>query len=155
MISDILLPIPATGIMAALGTVYGLWFGTLISVTGSVGAGLIGYGMARILGRNASRWIASEQEIQKFKDVFDRWGGYAIMASRAMPVMPEVMTILAGLGKMKFSRFIIALVAGSFPVAFFFSWMGACSGLPPGMGVMVAVLLPVLFWPILAKMNKI
>lgn len=155
LISDILLPVPATGIMAALGAVYGVWTGALVSAVGSICAGLTGYGIARILGRRGSRWIASEKEIKKFKSFFDQWGGYAIIISRVMPVLPEVISILAGLSRMKFSRFLSALFAGTIPVAFLFSWIGAYSGFSSGPGILLAILLPALIWPFFLKIVKI
>lgn len=155
LVSDILLPVPATGIMAALGAVYGVLPGAVISMAGSVSAGLIGYITAMGLGKMGSHWIASEQEIEKFKSFFDRWGGYAIIISRVMPMMSEVISILAGLSRMKFSRFLTALIAGSLPVSFLFSWIGAYSGSTPGAGILFAVLLPVLIWPFFIKLVKI
>ncbi|MDA3787113.1 MAG: VTT domain-containing protein [Desulfobacula sp.] len=155
LVSDILLPVPATGIMAALGSVYGVCTGAIISMVGSVGAGLIGYSIARALGRKGSRWIASEEEIIKFKSFFDQWGSYAIIISRILPILPEVVAILAGLSRMKFSRFVSALIAGTLPVSFLFSWMGAYSGFTPGIGLLIAIIFPVLIWPFFIKMVKI
>lgn len=155
LISDIVTPVPATGIMAALGAVYGLGLGTLFSVMGSAGAGLIGYGVARALGEKGSRWIADEKEIQRFKAFFDQWGGYAVILSRATPILPEVISILAGLSRMKFSRFLSALLAGTIPTSFLFSWMGSYPGFPFGIGLVLALFMPVLFWPLFIKMVKI
>jgi uncharacterized membrane protein YdjX (TVP38/TMEM64 family) len=155
LVSDIVTPVPATGIMAALGAVYGLGLGTLFSVMGSAGAGLIGYGAARAFGLRGSRWIADEKEIQRFKMFFDQWGGYAVILSRATPILPEVISILAGLSKMKFSRFLSALLAGTIPTSFLFAWMGSYPGLSHGTGIVLAVLVPVLLWPVFIKMVKI
>lgn len=155
LISDIVTPVPATGIMAALGAVYGPLLGTLFSAIGSAGAGLIGYGAARAFGLRGSRWIADEKEIEIFKGFFDRWGGYAVILSRATPILPEVISILAGLSKMKFSRFLSALLAGTIPTSFLFAWMGTYSGLPYGTGIVLALLVPVLLWPVFIKMVKI
>ena len=151
LLADILLPIPATGVMAALGAVYGLWPGAVFSAAGSVGAGLLGYGIARGLGKRWRGWIASEEEIQKFKTFFDHWGAYAIIIGRAAPVLPEVTTILAGISRMKFFLFIGALAAGAMPVGFVFSAMGAYSGWSPGIGIGMAVLVPALIWPLVLK----
>ncbi len=155
LLSDIITPVPATGIMAALGAVYGTLPGTFFSVIGSTGAGLIGYGIARALGVRGSRWIADETEIEKFKTFFDQWGGYAVILSRATPILPEVISILAGLSRMKFSRFLAALLAGTIPTSFLFAWMGSYSGLPYGTGIILALIVPVLLWPVFIKMVKI
>ncbi len=155
LVSDIVTPVPATGIMAALGAVYGVVPGAIFSVIGSAGAGLIGYGAARALGVRGSRWIADEKEIEKFKVFFDRWGGYAVILSRAMPILPEVISILAGLSRMKFSRFFSALLAGTIPTSFLFAWMGSYPGFPYGTGIVLALLVPVLLWPLFIKMARI
>lgn len=155
LLSDIVTPVPATGIMAALGAVYGPLAGTLFSVIGSAGAGLIGYGIARGLGVRGSRWIADEKEIQKFKLFFDEWGGYAVILSRATPILPEVIAILAGLSKMKFSRFLSALLAGTVPTAFLFTWMGSYPGFPAGLGIVLALIVPAVLWPFFIRLIKI
>ena len=155
LISDILLPVPATGIMAALGAVYGPFVGGVASTAGSVCAGITGYGIARFLGQKASTRIASQEEIERFKFFFDNWGAYAIILARILPILPEVTTILAGLSRMKFQRFFLALMAGCLPVSFLFSWMGSYSGFSPGTGIVLAVFLPALLWPFFIKLIKV
>ncbi len=155
LISDILLPVPATVIMAAAGAVYGLWPGVLISFTGSMLAGLTGYVTALFFGKKGSRYIASETEINRFKSYFDSYGGYAVILSRGVPVMPEAITILAGLSGMKFSRFSAALIAGTLPVSFFFTWLGTNEVGVFGGGLILATLIPALLWPFFIKFLKI
>ena len=155
LIFDILLPVPATGIMAALGAVYGPWVGGTASAVGSVCAGLTGYFIAKFFGQKASTGIASQEEVERFKTFFDRWGSYAIILSRIMPIVPEVTTILAGLSRMNFRRFLLALMVGSLPVSFLFSFMGSYSGFSPGIGILLAVLLPAFLWPFFVKLTKV
>lgn len=155
LVSDIVLPIPATGVMAAIGNVYGVWNGTVINSVGSAIAGITGYLVARFIGRQGIRYIATEPELERFKNFFDDWGGYAVIISRIMPVMPEVITILAGFSKMKFSRFLAALFAGTVPVSFFFSLVGANSVFDTGTGIIIAILIPVMIWPVFLKMSKV
>ncbi|WP_020585333.1 TVP38/TMEM64 family protein [Desulfobacter curvatus] len=155
LISDILLPVPATGIMAALGAVYGPWGGGAASAAGSVCAGLIGYFIAKFFGQKASTRIASQEEVERFKLFFDRWGSYAVILSRIMPIIPEVTAILAGFSGMNFRRFLLALTAGSLPVSFLFFWMGSYSGFKPGIGILLAVLLPAFLWPFFIKLTKV
>lgn len=155
LIFDILLPIPATGIMAALGAVYGPWVGGAAGAVGSVCAGLIGYLIARFLGLKAGTRIASSEELERFQSFFDEWGAYAVILSRIMPIIPEVTTILAGLSGMNFRRFLPALMAGSLPVSFLFSWVGSYSGFSPGTGIVLAVLVPAFLWPFFVKFTKV
>jgi uncharacterized membrane protein YdjX (TVP38/TMEM64 family) len=154
LIADLLLPIPATGIMAALGSVYGIWLGGLIAATGSAGAGLTGYGLARLAGRKGIRWLASDEELVRFKTFFDRWGGWGIIISRILPILPEVMTILAGLARMDLKRFNAALLLGTLPTSFLFAFLGHASRNDPGYGIFAAVALPLLLWPIFLLLTK-
>lgn len=151
LIADIVLPIPATGVMAALGSVYGIFGGAFIGVLGSAGAGVIGYIIARFLGKRATRFIASEEEIERFQAFFDKWGGTAIIISRIMPILPEVMAILAGFAKMNLRRFLAALLFGTVPTCFLFAYLGHASRSQPAYGMILAVLIPLVIWPLFLK----
>ncbi len=148
LVSDLLLPVPATGVMAALGAVYGVWLGAAVGAAGSLSAGLLGYSLARLVGTRGVRRIASDEEIERFRWLFDRWGGAAIIVSRVLPILPEVMAVLAGLAPMTFRRFLLALLLGTIPTAFLFAWIGAASAERPWYGVLAAVLIPLLLWPL-------
>lgn len=152
LIADLLLPIPATGIMAALGSVYGFLFGGGISVVGSAAAGFIGYLVARYAGKGAIRLLASEDEILRFQAFFERWGGVAIIVSRAMPIMPEVMAILAGTARMGMTKFLTALLLGTVPTCLLFSYMGHAARSQPVYAVVIAVLASLAVWPLFAKL---
>jgi uncharacterized membrane protein YdjX (TVP38/TMEM64 family) len=145
---DLVLPIPATGIMAALGSVYGLWLGSLISILGSTLAGLAGYGLARFAGRRFSRYLASDAELNRFSLLFTKWGGAAIIVSRIMPIMPEVMVILAGIARMKIVNFATALLLGTVPTCFLFTYLGQAAQKQPVWGISTAVFIPLLIWPL-------
>ncbi len=151
LLADLLLPIPATGVMAALGAIYGVWLGAAVGVAGSASAGLLGYGLARLAGRKGMRLIADEREIERFRAFFDRWGGAGVIVSRALPVLPEVMAVLAGLARMSFARFAAALLLGTAPVCVFFAWVGSASAEEPWYGVAIAVEVPLLLWPLFLR----
>lgn len=151
LISDIVLPVPASGIMAALGNVYGVIGGAMISTVGSALAGITGYFLARVAGRNATRFLASDQELERFRLFFEQWGGAAIIVSRTLPVLPEVMTILAGFAGMGFPRFLTALLLGTVPTSLLFAYIGHVSRSEPGYGILLAILLPVFAWPVFLK----
>ncbi|OKY76442.1 MAG: hypothetical protein BM485_04190 [Desulfobulbaceae bacterium DB1] len=151
LLSDLVLPVPATGIMAALGNVYGFWAGVLFSIAGSAGAGVTGYALARFAGRRAIRGLASEEELHRFQRFFDQWGGIAIIGSRILPILPEVMTILAGLACMGWGRFLLSLLLGTVPTCMLFVWIGCQSRAVPVLGMAAAILLPLLIWPFFLK----
>ncbi len=151
LVVDLLLPIPATGVMAALGSVYGVALGAAVGTVGSAAAGLLGYGLARLGGRGAAGWIADEQEQARFRAFFDRWGGFAVIASRILPILPEVVAVLAGLAGMRLRRFTAALLLGTAPTALLFAWLGHASRNRPWWGMVVAILVPLVIWPIFLR----
>jgi len=152
LVADLVLPIPATGVFAALGSTYGVALGALVGAVGAASAGLAGYGLARLAGRRATRWLASEEELARFQLLFDRWGGYAVLVSRALPILPEVMAVLAGLARMRFSRFLAALLMGSSATAAFFAWLGHASRAEPWWGTLAAVVIPLIVWPVFVRL---
>ena len=47
LIADVLLPVPSSLVMVAHGALFGVVIGTLLSLTGSVGAALFGFAIGR------------------------------------------------------------------------------------------------------------
>jgi uncharacterized membrane protein YdjX (TVP38/TMEM64 family) len=131
--------------MATLGTLYGSLLGGLIASVGSVLAGLTAYGLARVFGHRGIRLLADDEELARFRAFFDSWGTAGIIASRALPVVPEIMTLLAGAAKMHFGRFLLALVVGSLPVGLLMAWAGAAAGHSSTL-LLVLTLIPAGLW---------
>jgi len=148
LVADLVLPVPATGVMAALGAVYGGVTGAAVATVGSTLAALVGYGLARLAGDRGARLLAGRGELERFRALFDRWGGAAIVVSRWLPILPEVTSVLAGLAGMRFGGFLVAVLLGTVPASLVFASIGAASAARPGWGVLVAVAVPLLLWPV-------
>jgi len=145
LVADLFLPIPAAPVMATLGTIYGTVLGGVIGAIGSILAGLVAYGLARLVGRRAARLLASEQDLADFQRFFDTWGGGGIIASRVLPVVPEVLTFLAGLARMHLGRFCLALVLGALPASLLLAWAGQAAGTSSAL-LLVLTLIPAGLW---------
>lgn len=123
LMSDLLLPIPTTIIIGALGAVLGIAAGTFWGWVGLNLAAWFGYGLARWKG---SSWASvSPEEHDRYAGWFDHSGGWAVLLSRWLPILPEVLSILAGLYGMSTKRFAIAVGLGSLPPAWMYAWIGA------------------------------
>ena len=146
LIGDILLPIPGTVVYSALGAVYGLALGTLIGTVGSIIAGLIAYGLARIVGKTVIQRIAQPGEIEQAERGFNRWGGLLVIASRSFPILPEVISMMAGLTHMRLNLFTGALTLGALPTALLFSWIGVHTTEAPLSGLILSALIPLVLW---------
>jgi uncharacterized membrane protein YdjX (TVP38/TMEM64 family) len=146
LMADLVLPIPATLIMAALGILYGPWWGGLIGTAGSVLSGLLAYQICLMLGRGAARRIAGDRDLLRTEAFFARSGGWAVVLSRWLPLLPEVVACMAGLARMPFPRFAIALVCGSLPMAFVYALLGHLGSDRPLLALLVSAALPLMLW---------
>ncbi|MHC4860305.1 MAG: DedA family protein [Planctomycetota bacterium] len=88
-------------------------------------------------------------EAARFAGWLDRYGPAAIVTSRPVPMMAETLSCLAGLGGMRLPRFLLALLLGTAPYAWFFAWAGDRLGRvreKPGLALLVALAVPALYW---------
>ena len=147
LVLDLFLPILGTVVMSALGLVYGWFWGGLLSAAGSIGAGLLAYGLTRKLGRKALRFLAGEEGLAEGERLFGgETGGWLVAFSRWMPVLPEVVACLAGISRMPFKRFLAALCAGCIPMGFVFAWIGQTGNDHPHLALILSAGLPPLIW---------
>ncbi len=146
LVSDILLPVPGTVVMTILGAVYGIFLGGICSATGSFLAGICAYGLGKIITRKqAIQWLG-KKDFGRGEKLFEAQGGLIIALSRSLPILPEVLTCLAGLLKMPFQKFCLALACGALPMGFLFSAIGAWAISEPKWGIIVSVCVPGLLW---------
>jgi uncharacterized membrane protein YdjX (TVP38/TMEM64 family) len=146
LVGDIVLPVPSTVVMSALGWMYGWFWGGVISAGGSVLSGLVAYGGSRWVGRPAARWIAGEDGLKRAHDWFERGGGWLVVISRWMPVMPEAVACLAGLARMRWRTYWLALVCGSLPLGFAFAAIGHLGHSSPGVALGLSAMVPAVLW---------
>lgn len=146
LVSDLLLPVPGTVVMSALGYVYGALLGGLFAALGSIGAGMAGYGVGRLLPERIARKLTGDRDFEKGRLLFAKGGGWVIALSRALPVLPEALSCTAGLVRMPFGRFLLAVACGSIPTGFLFAGIGAAGVKEPGWSMLFSLLLPALLW---------
>ena len=144
--ADLVLPVPGTVVMSALGWIYGFWWGGVIAAAGSMVAGLCGYGVGRLIGEGAARKILGERDFERGKQLFTRGGGWMIALSRAVPILPEALSCTAGLVRMPFGRFAGSLACGSVPTGLIFAWIGAVGRDAPGWAMALSIGVPAVLW---------
>lgn len=147
--ADVLLPIPQTAVIAALGIIYGTVLGGLLGSIGLITGGLLGYGLMLTSARRFVLRFAGPQSLQKAEKLFDRSGAWAIILTRSFPYSSaEILVFLAGLARMPLKKFIAALTIGSVPTAFVFAAIGAGWADQPILALVVSYVLPILLLPI-------
>lgn len=146
LVSDIVLPVPSTIVMSALGLTYGWFLGGVLASLGSFSSGLVAYGLCRWLGRPAALWISGQEGLAKGERLFEKQGGWLVATSRWMPVLPEAIACLAGLVRMPWMVYVVALACGSVPAGFAFAVIGAMGSERPGVAIALSALLPLFLW---------
>ena len=147
--ADLVLPIPQTAVIAALGIIYGTLLGGLLGSLGLITGGLLGYVLMLTSARRYVQRLVGPQSLHKMERLFDQRGAWAIVLTRGLPYsVSEVMVFLAGLAGMPTGRFFAALTIGSVPTAFVFAAIGAGWAHQPILALGVSYVLPIFLLPI-------
>lgn len=154
LVGDLALPVPGTIVISALGYLYGAFLGGLISACGLILAGILSYGVGRLFGeRIARRWLG-DGDYDKGKRLFATGGGWMVALSRAVPILPEVISCTAGLVRMPFGRYVTALICGSVPMGFVFAAIGTMGHETPGWAVALSLGVPAVLWWVASRMQR-
>jgi uncharacterized membrane protein YdjX (TVP38/TMEM64 family) len=147
LVADVLLPVPASLVMIANGSLFGLVGGMLLSLAGSLGAAFLGFAIGRRGGPLFER-LVPEDERRRAGALLHRWGDLAIVVTRPIPILAETVAVLAGASPLGWGRMAAATLAGSLPAAFLYALTGAtAAGMDNPVLVFALVLLAAgLFW---------
>lgn len=149
--ADLVLPIPATLVMAAMGFLYGPWLGGLLAASGSFLSGTIAYGLCRRLGEQPARWLLGEEDFRRGQILFAKAGGWIVVLSRWLPVFPEVIACMAGMTKMSQFKFHAALAISAVPMGFVYASIGQAGVDRPILALALSAGLPPLLWFLIQK----
>lgn len=146
LMGDLLFPLPATIIMAALGYHYGPIAGGLISAVGSFMAGSLGYWLCRAMGEKTARWLLGEKDYARGHKLSGNIGAWVVVLSRWLPVFPEVIACMCGLTRMPALYFHSALLCGSIPLGFTYAFLGSTGVEYPLLAIILSAGVPPLIW---------
>lgn len=124
---DIFLPVPSSLVMALSGAAFGVWWGAALSLAGSLAGEWLGFELARTYGVRWARRVAGDDEMVRMRALMARHGVVAVMITRALPVVMETMSVVAGMSAMSRWRFLGASLAGTMPVVVVYAYAGAVS----------------------------
>lgn len=127
LLADIVLPVPSSFVLATTGYLLGLPLGTAVGFAGLSCASLAGYALGRYAGGPVAQRIVGRAQLERFADLTARHGDWLLVAFRAMPVLAEATTILAGISRMPLPRFFAVVSVGNGIVALVYAWIGAVS----------------------------
>jgi uncharacterized membrane protein YdjX (TVP38/TMEM64 family) len=147
--ADLVLPVPQTAVIAALGIVYGVAIGGGLGTVALVGGGVLGYGLMRTSARRLVLRAVGEPSLLRMQTFFERAGPWTIVLTRSLPYsIPEIFVCLAGLAGMPWREFLVALALGSLPTAFVYAAIGAGLAERPLLALGISWALPIVSLPL-------
>lgn len=136
--SEIVLPLAgwsvARGVEEPLtGVAWSYWSAVAFSVLGSTAGALALYAVSSIAGRPLLERYGRYVFIDAHDlDVADRWfakyGDYAVLLARMVPLARSVISIPAGVSRMPLGRFVLFTVVGTIPWNMLLIWAGVVLG---------------------------
>ncbi|MBK5112337.1 MAG: TVP38/TMEM64 family protein [Candidatus Heimdallarchaeota archaeon] len=130
ILQSLFAPIPSELILLSGGMIFGWTWGTILGVAGSMLSSVITFYLSKRGGRAIIDATGEKVSILKRSIiVFDiwikRWGLWAILVGRAVPViMFDPVSYAAGLAKVKDWQYFLATFIGSIPRSIFYVWLG-------------------------------
>jgi membrane-associated protein len=98
---------------------YPLWLVLIVLTVAAVAGNVSGYAIGRKIGPPLFKprsglmgRIFKRSYVEKTHDFFDRYGNRALILARFVPIVRTFVTLVAGVGKMSFRRFITATAIG-------------------------------------------
>lgn len=152
LITDLFLPLPATILMSSAGYLYGMLYGSLISIAGSFASGSLAYWLCRSFGDSFTRRILGPKDYERGRRMSASSGAWIVVLSRWLPILPEVISCMAGLTRMDPVKFHLALLAGTIPMAMVYTYIGVSGVDNPPLAIALSALLPPLIWFVAAKL---
>ena len=98
--SDVLLPVPSSLVSTTAGYLLGLAPGAAVSWLGMTAGALVGYFLGTRPARALTQRLVGEDELQRAQRIHERYGDWALIASRSVPVLAEASVVFAGVAGM-------------------------------------------------------
>lgn len=119
-------PLPAFLITFANASLFGAFWGGVLSWTSSMAGAALCFFIARIFGREAVEKLTGKTVLESMDGFFDRYGKHTILICRLLPFVPfDPISYAAGLTSIRFRHFFIATGIGQLPATIVYSYVGS------------------------------
>ncbi len=122
--------VPLGGALASQGKLPSFVLVVLVASVANLAGSLIAFYLTRRWGERvvlsrAGRWMGlSRGHLRLANRFFDRWGLWAVLLGRLLPIVRTYISFPAGVSKMGYVRFTIATLAGAIPWNFALAFAG-------------------------------
>ena len=134
-----LTPAPASVLSVGGGGLFGLAAGVPVVMAGAITGALLGFGLARRLGRASVQRLQAER-LDRLDALLRRRGLLAVVGVRLAPIVPfAVLNMACGLTALRFRDYALGSAVGMLPAATAFVAVGAYGGDPGSLPFLVSV----------------
>ena len=121
---DIFLPIPSSAVSTYAGGSLGVVLGAVASWIGMTLGAVVGFALARLLGRPFAVRFASKQELQQMEAMTQRHGPLVLVMTRALPILAESCVLLMGATRLEWRRFLPAVLGCNLVLSVLYATIG-------------------------------
>lgn len=124
--SDIFIPVPSSLVMILNGKVLGFFFGTVLSTVSGLVSSVIGFYMGKKSGKIINKFFNPEEQ-KMSNNLFLKYGNSAIVLSKALPIISEAVSFLAGTTGISLKRFVFLSLVGHLIISAVYAYAGSFS----------------------------
>ena len=124
---DAVLPIPSSILSAFAGGAFGWRTGALVIWSGMTLGALVSYALGASAGRGVAVRVVGKAELERARSMFADVGPAALIVTRAVPVLAEAATLVAGAARMPFWIFLLSTSVANVGVAIAYASIGAAA----------------------------
>jgi uncharacterized membrane protein YdjX (TVP38/TMEM64 family) len=123
---DVFLPVPSSIVSTAAGVLLGLWPGASVVWVGMTAGSLVGYFVGVRSAPLAQRLVGTAG-LARAAALADRYGTWAVVLCRPVPVLAEATVVFAGLVRAPLRRFLWLTAGSNLGIAVGYAAIGAFS----------------------------
>jgi len=124
--ADVFLPVPSSIVSTAAGVLLGFWRGAAVVFAGMTVACVLGY-VVGARGSGAARRLVGTDGLARAAELARRYGDWALVVCRPVPVLAEASVIFAGLVHVPPGRFFWRTASANLGIAVGYAAIGAFS----------------------------
>ncbi|OMP97328.1 TVP38/TMEM64 family protein [Raoultella terrigena] len=126
ILQAVVAPLPAFLITFANASLFGAFWGGVLSWASAMAGAALCFFIARVCGREAVEKLSGKTILGSMDAFFDRYGRHTVLVCRLLPFVPfDPISYAAGLTSIRFRQFAIATGIGQLPATIIYSWAGS------------------------------
>lgn len=126
ILQAVVAPLPAFLITFANASLFGAFWGGVLSWASAMAGAALCFFIARVFGREAVEKLTGKTILGSMDAFFDRYGRHTVLVCRLLPFVPfDPISYAAGLTSIRFRQFAIATGIGQLPATIIYSWAGS------------------------------